>query len=81
MTLTSGAHALELACPECGRHVFFQIEIAGRLTVDELNGGKLRPVLSCKSIEHNCTDKADPDDPSLPFVDAAPDIVDVPLPA
>lgn len=54
MELTEGAHALELKCPECGRTVQFPIELSGRLTVDSLNGGKLKPVMSSKSLEHTC---------------------------
>jgi Holliday junction resolvase RusA-like endonuclease len=54
MELSEGAHALELKCPECGRTVQFPIELSGRLTVDSLNGGKLKPVMSSKSLEHTC---------------------------
>jgi Holliday junction resolvase RusA-like endonuclease len=54
MDITEGAHALLVKCPECGREVNFPIEVSGRLTVDSLNGGRLKPVVSTKSLEHTC---------------------------
>lgn len=78
MKLAEGLHDLTVGCPECGRLAMFPVEITTRLTVDSGNGGRLSPKFSTKSVEHNCEDPAG--DPSLPFVDADPDIVDVPLP-
>ena len=54
MEITEGAHALTLTCPGCSRSVQFPIELTSRLTVDSLNGGKLKPVMSTKSLEHTC---------------------------
>jgi len=52
MDITEGAHDLTVVCPECQRQVHFPVEVSGRLTVDSLNGGRLKPVFSTKSLEH-----------------------------
>lgn len=65
MDITEGDHALQLKCPECGRAVTFPIELSSRLTVDSLNGGRLKPVLSTKSLEHSCDIDAGGDQPDL----------------
>lgn len=61
MEIREGAHALTLECPSCERQVSFQIEIGARLTVDDLNGGRLKPVLSTKSVEHSCNSEIQPE--------------------
>lgn len=61
MDITEGAHALLVKCPECGREVNFPIEVSGRLTVDSLNGGRLKPVVSTKSLEHTCNGEDQPE--------------------
>lgn len=57
--ITEGPHPLRLNCPECAAPVVFQVEITGQLTVRGDSGGRLRPVLSTKSVEHSCTDDGD----------------------
>jgi hypothetical protein len=80
MKLTEGLHDLTVGCPRCGRLAMFPVEVTTELkVVSSGDSGRLSPKFSTKSVEHNCEDPAG--DQSLPFVDAAPDIVDVPLPA
>jgi hypothetical protein len=57
--ITEGAHPLRLNCPECSAAVVFQVEVTGQLTVRGDSGGRLRPVLSTKSVEHSCSDDGD----------------------
>lgn len=61
MEINEGAHALTLECPACERQVSFQIEIGARLSVDNLNGGRLKPVMSTKSVEHSCNSEIQPE--------------------
>lgn len=61
MEITEGAHALTLECPSCDRQVSFQIEIGARLVVDGDNGGRLKPVMSTKSVEHSCNSEIQPE--------------------
>ena len=61
MDITEGAHALLLVCPECKRQVQFPIEVTARLTVDSLNGCRLKPVVSSKSLEPTCNGESQPE--------------------
>jgi hypothetical protein len=53
--ITEGSYALSLDCPECNRAQVFPIEIKARLTLTGDEGGKLRPVISSKAQDHNCS--------------------------
>lgn len=57
--ITEGPHPLRINCPECDASVTFQVEVSSQLTVRGDNGGRLRPVLSTKSVEHSCRDDGD----------------------
>jgi hypothetical protein len=67
--ITEGPHPLRLNCPECSAPVVFQVEITGQLTVRGDSGGRLRPVLSTKSVEHSCGDDGDGTTPLFPIQD------------
>ena len=53
--IAAGAASIAVKCPSCGRVASFTVEIHGQLTMDE-TGGRLRPTLSTKSIQHDCRD-------------------------
>lgn len=57
--IIEGPHPLRINCPECDAVVTFQVEVSSQLTVRGDSGGRLRPVLSTKSVEHSCTDDGD----------------------
>lgn len=72
--ITEGPHPLRLNCPECDAVVTFQVEVSSQLTVRGDNGGRLRPVLSTKSVEHSCRDDGDDTTPLFGTGSDTPDL-------
>lgn len=52
-SISAGEYAFAAECPECGRSVHVPITLSAVLTVTS-EGGKIRPQLSTKRVEHAC---------------------------
>lgn len=53
-TVAPGDYAYPMECPECGRTVHAAITLSSQLTVND-EGGKLRPTMRTKRVEHSCS--------------------------
>jgi hypothetical protein len=58
--ITAGNYSFNADCPECHGRIVLPVEIATRLTVTGSEGGKIRPFMSSKSVEHSCGQEAQP---------------------
>jgi hypothetical protein len=58
--ITAGTYSFNADCPECGARIVLPVELETRLTVTGSAGGKIRPFMSSKSVEHSCGQDAQP---------------------